>query len=159
LRSWKKSPSPLFNRIIRKIILKHAPVFLDQKWEVVIPIPQQQNRMVELRGGSSYLLAQMISEILNIPLTTSLSIATKETAQAKKNQTNRLIDAPQFELANKNAMPKKILLVDDFSTTGSTLDAATSVFKSQLFYPTPDVDSIVLCHQKHLQHLKIMKNN
>ena len=96
--------------------------------DLIIPVPLHHKRY-QVRGyNQSALLAQGISQTLNIPLADNLLIRTQPThtqTSKKRNQRFKNVDNA-FALAPSHypsIQGKNILLVDDLVTTGATLSA------------------------------------
>jgi len=105
------------------------------KNSILIPVPLHKKRLRWRGFNQAELLAQVISQKLNIPIINNLLVRTRYTPpQAKiKNANQRkenIKQAFQLNLNFKNNLEnKKIILIDDICTTGSTLDECTEVLK------------------------------
>lgn len=98
---------------------------------VAVPLHSRKHRM---RGfNQAQLIAQGIGEFLKVPVCTNLLIRTKYTTPQKKlNDKERLQNLERAFAVNQGSIPyqsglhqKKILIVDDIYTTGSTIEACT----------------------------------
>ncbi len=106
----------------------------DSFWSdaVLVPVPMDIRKQ-KLRGyNQAELLAREISSVANVPLVTNVLVKTKSTPpqmeSSKEERETNLIGV----FACKNAAPlagKKVFLVDDVYTTGSTLTACAEVLK------------------------------
>ena len=104
------------------IIQAHAPMVAD----ALVPVPLHPKRLRERGYNQSLLLAQMIAEEWEIPLAPRLLVRTVHTP----HQTRLSKTARMHNVARAFAVPptsleavrgKRLLLVDDVITTGSTL--------------------------------------
>ena len=95
---------------------------------VIIPVPLHPKK-VKIRGyNQAQKIALGISNLSGLPIIEDFLIRTKDaSSQTQKSQTDRskiLEDAFDLNPSNTSA-PKKIMLVDDVITTGSTISACT----------------------------------
>lgn len=101
--------------------------------QMIIPVPLCNKRLKERGYNQAKLLADRISENINIPVVDNILIRNKETpTQTKLNFTNRrqnMVDA--FEVINKSEVKDKVvLLVDDIYTTGATANECAKTLKN-----------------------------
>lgn len=95
------------------------------KADAVIPIPIHKSRR-RVRGyNQAELLAGPISEYLNVPLETETIIRIRKTKpQNKLNDKERQKNIEgAFKIGKNVVQLKKVILVDDIYTTGSTINA------------------------------------
>jgi len=102
---------------------------------IIIPIPLHKKRYIWRGFNQSELLAEKISEKLNIPHKTKIISRIKNTkAQAKlgaEHRNKNMKDA--FIISQKNTFDlnkAKILLIDDVITTGSTMNETARILKN-----------------------------
>jgi len=102
---------------------------------VLIPIPLHPRRLHWRGFNQAQELASIISQELNIPVINNLLIRTKNTlpqmqiqnAQQRKENINQAFElSVRHRVSNIN---KTLILIDDISTTGATLDQAAKVLK------------------------------
>lgn len=98
--------------------------------DLILPVPLHRDRARERGYNQSALLARALAKRLRLPMRADLLIRARAT-QAQvglSRQARRANVANAFALARPDAARllagKRILLVDDVATTGSTLDAA-----------------------------------
>ncbi len=99
----------------------------NREWDCIIPIPLHYNRYLKRGFNQSDLFAQGVSKIINIPIYNKLILRiTPTTSQTKKDKLERYNNTKgAFVLCDNGALVgKRILLVDDLITTGSTISAA-----------------------------------
>ncbi len=94
--------------------------------EVLVPIPLHPSRRRKRGYNQAELLAKELSKRSGIPMDSGLLERVKKTrAQKDLNDQERLANLKNAFSIRKGELPyKKIILVDDIYTTGSTMDAA-----------------------------------
>ena len=100
--------------------------------DAIVPVPIHESKY-RVRGfNQSYIIAQELGERLRKPVLDCL-IRTKETKeQYNLDKTQRylnIVDAFSVRLLYNNDKYKRILLVDDIYTTGSTVNECSKVLK------------------------------
>ncbi len=104
-------------------------------WEAdaLIPIPLHRGRRRKRGFNQAELLARGLSRELGIPVNTRLLVRVKKTRPQKElsrqERSSNLKNA--FQAAQNDVRLKKVILVDDIYTTGSTIDAAAKVLLQQ----------------------------
>ncbi len=103
------------------------------KWDadVIVPVPVHRSRFEKRGYNQAALIAGELSTLSGISVREDLVRRKKKTkaqkelgaAQRKKNMEQA------FEYSGKGDAPKKILLVDDIMTTGSTADTLSELLK------------------------------
>ncbi|MCS7281545.1 MAG: ComF family protein [Desulfobacterota bacterium] len=102
------------------------------KFDYIVPIPVTEKKRKERGFNQAYIIAQEISRITRIPILCGHLIKSKETMDqsslSKKEREKNVKGA--FKIRNGSYFKgKKILIVDDLFTTGSTLMEASKVVK------------------------------
>lgn len=117
--------------------------------DVIVPVPIHRSKYIERGYNQAQILALLIGKELNIPVLSGLLLRNKKTLPQKKlNDIERLKNLSEafcynVKIAGKyKRQIKKVLLVDDIYTTGSTIEACTNVLKSN---GVTEVYFIVLC--------------
>lgn len=99
---------------------------------VLLPVPIHRSKLVDRGFNQSELLAKELTRRLGLKIESSVLIKTKATAaqiNLKKNERKENVkDVFMVKDASK-IKSKKILLVDDVITTGSTLEECAKVLK------------------------------
>lgn len=101
--------------------------------EVLVPVPLHQKRLKERGYNQSGLLAQELGKLINLPVVDECLIRQRyavpqaRTSTLDERQTN-VVDA--FTCRNRKLKDKQILLIDDVSTSGATLDACAAALKA-----------------------------
>ncbi len=117
--------------------------------DAIIPVPIHRSKYLERGYNQAELLAKGIGRDLKLPVLTKLLIRNKKTLPQKKlsnkERWKNLSEAFAFNeqfLNTGTTSIKKVLLVDDIYTTGSTVEACSNVLKS---HGIDEVYFIVLC--------------
>lgn len=101
------------------------------KPEVIIPVPVHKSRLRSRGFNQAEELARRLCGRLDIPMDTSVLFRVKKTLPQKElNPAERLKNLEQAFLASGSAGKwKRVLLIDDIYTTGSTMEACARVLK------------------------------
>lgn len=117
--------------------------------DAIVPVPIHRSKHLQRGYNQADILAKGVGKGLDIPVISDMLIRNKKTLPQKKlSDTERLRNLSEaFQYNEKaviqhNEQIKKILLVDDIYTTGSTIEACTNVLKSN---GITEVYYIVLC--------------
>jgi ComF family protein len=117
--------------------------------DAIIPVPIHRSKYLERGYNQAELLAKGIGVGLRVPVLTKLLVRNRKTLPQKKlSDKERLKNLSEAFSVNKQFMNteitsiKKVLLVDDIYTTGSTVEACSSLLKS---HGIDEVYFIVLC--------------
>lgn len=102
------------------------------KPDVLMPIPLHKKRKASRGYNQAELFAKAAGKCLGIPVDTKLLSRTKNTEPLKyenpKERQNNLKKA--FNIEQNDVKLKKVVLVDDIYTTGSTMDEAARTLQS-----------------------------
>ncbi len=134
--SFNKNLAPLLANIIISFLEKNN---LEEKNDllknlenlIIVPVPLHKNKQRWRGFNQSELLANLIAKKLDININTKNLIRHKDTkAQAKLNKKQRLNNVQNaFSWTGKNLNKKNIILIDDVSSTGATLNNCAKVLK------------------------------
>lgn len=114
-----------------KFILKNKNVFEKIKsYDTIIPVPISKKRYKERGYNQSYLIAKEIAKNTDLEILNNCLIKTKNIIeQSKLNKEERKINIQGvYEIKNSALIKnKKILLIDDIYTTGSTVNECSKI--------------------------------
>lgn len=97
-----------------------------QNIKALVPVPMHVNKLRQRGYNQSDIIAQGIAEVLNLPIETNLIQKTTETeSQTHRSRTERKDNLSfTFESTPKKYLENaEVLLIDDVSTSGATLEA------------------------------------
>lgn len=114
-------------------LLKNKKIFENIKnYDTIIPVPISKKRLKTRGYNQSLLLAAEIAKQTNLELVNNCLIKTKNIIeQSKLNKEDRRKNIQGvYELKNKKIIEdKKILLIDDIYTTGSTVNECSKILR------------------------------
>ncbi len=101
--------------------------------QVLVPVPLHPKRLKERGYNQSCLLAQELGKLINLPVVDDCLARVKYVlpqAQTKSVDERRSNVRQAFSCLNSRLQDMQVLLIDDVSTSGATLDACASALKS-----------------------------
>ncbi len=114
-------------------ILKNKKIFEKlQSYDTIIPVPISKKRMKERGYNQSLLIARKLSEDVKISLQANCLLKTRNIIEQSKLNKEQRKDNIQnvYELQNGEILNnKKILLIDDIYTTGSTANECAKILQ------------------------------
>lgn len=100
--------------------------------DALVPVPLHKKREAARGFNQAELLAKAIGSCLDIPVCTGFLVREKNTAPLKyenpEERQNNLKRA--FNIAQNDVKLKRVIVIDDIYTTGSTMDEVSRVLKS-----------------------------
>ncbi|WP_312368787.1 ComF family protein [Lachnoclostridium sp.] len=123
------------------------------KAEVLIPVPLHKNKYKQRGFNQAQLLAEGLSKALSIPVDNKLLVRTMDTKPQKKldnkermKNLERAFSISTNSKKSEELFPyKRVILVDDIYTTGSTIEACTNVLQKagclEVFFVTVCIGS------------------
>ena len=123
-------------------ILKHYGTWIESlQVDAIIPVPLHRSKQRSRGFNQAELLAKGIGKALQIPVEAKVVERYRKTkVQNVLNDTERKNNVKKaFKIAGNVVKLKKVLLVDDIYTTGSTIDAIAEVLK------TAGVEQVYFC--------------
>jgi ComF family protein len=100
--------------------------------DVLVPVPLHRKRMRERGYNQSSLLARKLGKFLNLPVVADCLIRQRHALPQARTSTveeRRSNVADAFTCRDERLRDKQVLLIDDVSTSGATLDACAAVLK------------------------------
>lgn len=99
--------------------------------DVIIPVPLHTSRIKERGYNQSELLAKQLSRQLNLPIDTRILYRSRKTeSQMTLDAKRRHKNVEDAFSCHTSLINKRILLIDDVCTTGSTLDYSAKPLKA-----------------------------
>lgn len=126
-RNLRALATPLAELLADYLITSPVPA------EVLVPVPLHKKRLRERGYNQSGLLARELSRLTNLPVVEDYLIRQHHTSpQARTSNVGerRSNVAGAFACRNHGLRDKQVLLIDDVSTSGATLDACAAALKA-----------------------------
>lgn len=135
LKRWKIQSGIFFDRKILRMTDSLLTTWKKFKPDFIVPVPQRFFRAWKMRGSRAEKLAYWISRETKVPVLQpflphpSNFIFQKRQAELKLNERflNPILFSTQFKNSKK---PQRVILVDDFFTTGRTIQQAAQALNS-----------------------------
>ncbi|WP_432735023.1 ComF family protein [Maridesulfovibrio sp. FT414] len=143
IRDWKFNNRTEFSSAFRPMLASLGKELDDFRPDILVPVPLHPSRL-RMRGfNQSLVLAEHVAKSSGIPLAAHGLRRTRKTIpQSALNGTERRENLLQaFSADNARVAGKKVLLVDDVFTTGSTADECA---RTLLEAGATDVEVMVL---------------
>ena len=112
-------------------ILADAYHYYQLAADLIVPVPLYPSRLRERGYNQSELLAKAVRNILHLSVNTSTLQRTRQTKSQMTlgvNERHQNV-ADAFACSNLDLSGRKVLLIDDVCTTGSTLNACANALK------------------------------
>ncbi|MDY5577983.1 MAG: ComF family protein [Lachnospiraceae bacterium] len=110
---------------------KYGEAIKEMGIEVLIPVPISEKKRVKRGYNQAELIADVLGECLSIPVQKEKLMRIRDTVPQKElsyeERRNNLKSA--FKIRKNIVEYKKVLVVDDIYTTGSTIDACAKALK------------------------------
>ncbi len=101
--------------------------------QVLVPVPLHQKRLRERGYNQSSLLAQELGKLINLPVVDDCLLRQRHAPPQARTLTideRRSNVANAFSCRDHRLRDKQVLLIDDVSTSGVTLDACAAALKA-----------------------------
>lgn len=107
----------------RQMALTLRQVYSDENFDFITFVPMSKSRERKLGYNPVLLLAERLSDLVDIPVKDVLKCHKKKRPQHKlKDYKKRFDNVAGIYYTDKRLSSKRILLIDDIKTTGATLD-------------------------------------
>ena len=106
--------------------------YIKQNFDVILPVPVHTRRLMARGFNQVTILSQKLATATGIPLDRTSLVKTKNTEpQVRLSRAKRLLNLTNaFQINNKKTIVKKrVLIVDDVSTTGATINEVSKVVR------------------------------
>ena len=129
--NYKFNDKPYLYKTIVNFLLKNEKFFeILKSYDTIIPVPISTKRYKERGYNQSYLIAKEIAKKLKIKCNNNSLLKTKniiEQSKLNKEERQKNIQGV-YKLSNPKILQnKKILLLDDVYTTGSTVKECSKI--------------------------------
>jgi len=112
------------------LLLLHAlPLLGDTSTAVLCPVPLHWTRAFHRGFNQSAVLAQLLSDYSSLPVRTLLRRKRATGFQARRDREQRVHALLDVFTSDARDVPAHVILIDDVSTTGATLDACAAALK------------------------------
>lgn len=133
----------------QELVHKYGEEISNLKVDAMVPIPIHKHKKAIRGYNQADVLARELGKILKVPVISNLLIRVKDTQPQKElndKQRQKNLEGA-FSISEKEKYKfskklKKILLIDDIYTTGSTIEACTNVLMQ---YGVEEVYFICIC--------------
>jgi len=115
-----------------KLMAEFLKVSLQEKIDLIIPVPLHENRLKSRGFNQSELLAEVIAERIGIPFESKALVRSRDTRPQFDLKINERLKNVEGAFAIKDPAKirgKLILLIDDILTTGATARECRKVLK------------------------------
>ncbi|MFP4697162.1 MAG: ComF family protein [Eubacteriales bacterium] len=145
--AFKYNNKKEYGKLFAKEIVNHfKSILIQYKIDVIIPIPLYYKKKKKRGYNQSEVLAKEIGKMLDIKVECCLERVRDTKAQKGLNDEQRIKNLRNaISLKNNRYSFKKILLVDDIYTTGSTINACARALKKNIHNDDIQVYFISLC--------------
>lgn len=127
---YKFDGSRQLHKVFSEVIINKLKMTNDQQFDIIISVPVHMSKLQERGYNQSELIAKEIAKYFLVQISIDNLIKIKPTmSQSKLHRKDRLSNlAGSFQVTNnQDILGKKILLVDDIITTGSTANECSKV--------------------------------
>ena len=130
---YKFNEKSFLYKMIADIFIKNEKIFENiKKYDTIIPVPISRKRFTERGYNQCELIAKELAKKVNLELLNNCLIKTKNIIEqsklSKEERTKNIQNV--YKLKNKNLiLNKKILLLDDIYTTGSTVNECSKILR------------------------------
>lgn len=106
-----------------------ADTLTDREYDILVPVPLSEKRMLERRRNQARMLAEALSARTDIPVRDALMRIGYQKPQSETPLQDRQKNVSDCFRCCDDVQGKKVLLIDDVRTTGSTAQACAMELK------------------------------
>lgn len=135
----------IYSKVYADEIIKNlGDIIRSWQCDVIIPVPIHKRKYRERGFNQAQLLAKDMADVLGIGMDTKVLVRNRYTRPQKELDDNERIKNLEnaFTIRENVVQYKRVLLVDDIYTTGSTIDSCAKVLKDK---GTVQVFVVCLC--------------
>lgn len=118
----------------RRLAGRFEALFPDARIDVIVPVPLHPRRYRQRGFNQSLILAKELGSLLNVPVVEAVERKRNTTPQAGLSADRRLQNLKDAFAPSESAMQyiaeRRILVVDDVTTTGATISAVAESLQS-----------------------------
>ena len=142
----KYEKKQVISKHLIQLLQAHLPQDLaSTDYDFLLPIPLHTNRLRQRGFNQAEQIAQGVAQVWGVPVRTDILLRTRDTVplsslESREERTKNIAGA--FEVRSQDSIQgRKILLIDDIFTTGTTINEALKVLR----FANPDcVDVLTL---------------
>lgn len=131
IHAFKYNDKTIYAKMFAKLLVARYRADVDGA-DLIVPVPMNRFKRIFRNYNPPQILSKEISKILEVPMVPDLLIKTKwtkpQTALEKIERAQNLRDSLKIN-KKYNIKGKKILLVDDVRTTGTTANTCSKLLK------------------------------
>ena len=136
IKAFKYGDKAYYGRFFGEMMYDRVePVFeRDIQADIIVPVPLHRSKLAKRGYNQSGILSRQLSQRLGIPMVEALKRVKKNkpmssiNGQERRDNLESAFAVPPF--MKQKVADKKVLLVDDIFTSGSTADACSKVLKN-----------------------------
>lgn len=131
--NYKFHEKPYMAKTFIKFLLQDENIFkIIKSYDIIVPVPISKERNKERGYNQSLLLAKELNKYVNLTLITNCLYKNKNVIEqsklGKEERLNNIYNV--YQIRNKQILEdKKILVIDDIYTTGSTVNECSRMLK------------------------------
>ena len=129
VHTFKYGRVPDLAEDLAALMIDSAPIVSALDAPVLCPVPLHWTRQAQRGFNQAELLAQEIAKVLPVPVRSLLKRRRPTGHQAWRSREERLSALQDAFRISVSEMPRFVILIDDLSTTGATLEACARELK------------------------------
>lgn len=138
IHDYKYLNKPFYYKLFGKLLIDYMIYINYTNFDFIISVPMHRIKQKHRGYNQAELLAKFISKKLSIPYLDVLkrkNNTEKQSSLSKMDRQNNLLNAFDFDYKYNNIIRyKKILIVDDIFTTGTTINECSKILLSNGAY-------------------------